>query len=390
MGRQRMKPGTWGNITRSQNESGEWFARCWFRDEFGNRVRQYASSTTGAKAEAALIALMTDTAATTGTGITSNTTINTLADVWLERAKAEERIEDSTLNRYSDVIDGTVRPSVGSLRIHEATTSRLDRAFKNLIADGRLSRARNARHLLRSMFQMAEQHDAIKSNPMNGVRTVPRVKKDIKAIDADEVFALRAAIQAWETRKRPGPKATNPLSDIVDMLLATGVRIGEVLAIRWCDIDLAAEHPTIVVSGTLVSETGAPVWRKPKTKSTAGMRTLILPRFAVDTLLRRRVNALPADKNPHGAVFVTRNGTWLAPNNVRRSWRDARTDTGFEWVTPHTFRKSVATLVNNEVGSEAAAKQLGHASDDVTKEFYIQPSSQAPDLTEVLQKFSGK
>ena len=309
MGRKQMKPGTWGKITRTEIGPGDWAARCWQRDEFGNRHRRYATGATGPKAEAALIELLTDDSPTMGAGITSETTINELADAWVARIKEEDVKEDSTITRYTEVINGLVRPTIGTLRLHEATTRRLDKAFSMWISEGRTSRARNAKHILRAMFKMAEQHDAIRSNPMIGVRTVPRVKKQIRAISVAGMYLLRSAVHSWEGRSRSGPKSLNPMSDIIDLLLATGARIGEVLAVRWCDIDLSLEHPTVTICGTLVSETGAPVWRKDTTKSPAGMRTLTLPRFAVDMLLRRRINAVAVHDNPNGAVFCTRNGT---------------------------------------------------------------------------------
>jgi hypothetical protein len=52
--------------------------------------------------------------------------------------------------------------------------------------------------------------------------------------------------------------------------------------------------------------------------------------------------------------------------NVRRQWRQARKDTGLEWVTPHPFRKTVATLIDKEADT-AAADQLGHGSKDVAR-----------------------
>jgi hypothetical protein len=57
---------------------------------------------------------------------------------------------------------------------------------------------------------------------------------------------------------------------------------------------------------------------------------LVLPRFAVGMLLARK---LVAADNPNDAIFASRHGTWLSPNNVRRQWRQARADADLEWVT---------------------------------------------------------
>lgn len=127
--------------------------------------------------------------------------------------------------------------------------------------------------------------------------------------------------------KRPGPKPNQDMPDIIDLLLATGCRIGEVLAIRWTDIDLSATPPTVSISGTIKTETGKSTYRKPKPKSDSSKRTITLPPFAVDVLMRRRVEQRP---NHYNAVFATRNGTWHQVGNIERRWRTIRADTG--WV----------------------------------------------------------
>lgn len=95
---------------------------------------------------------------------------------------------------------------------------------------------------------------------------------------------------------------------------------------------------------------------------------IALPRFAVGMIMARK---LVAADNPHDAIFASRCGTWLSPNNVRRQWREAGADTDLAWVTPHTFRKTVATLIKEETDTKSAAAQLGHSSEEVTATYYI-------------------
>jgi len=57
---------------------------------------------------------------------------------------------------------------------------------------------------------------------------------------------------------------------------------------------------------------------------------------------------------------------------------------------PHTFRKTVATLIFETVDSEAAAQQLGHSSATITKDFYIAKPAIAADVSDVLQAFAGR
>lgn len=88
-------------------------------------------------------------------------------------------------------------------------------------------------------------------------------------------------------------------------------------------------------------------------------------------------------------AFPTRNGTWQQVNNVERRWRQIRHGTDLDWVTPHTFRKTVATLISERVGVETASRQLGHSSPAITREFYISKSAIAADVANVLEELGG-
>lgn len=188
------------------------------------------------------------------------------------------------------------------------------------------------------------------------------------------------------TRARPGPTVSSDMADIVDMMLATGTRIGEVLVLRWTDVDLDGERPSLTISGTIKTEPGRGTYRKASPKSDASRRTIVPPPFAV-AMLRRRLRCRVATVD---AVFPTRNGTWHQVTNIERRWRLIRKDTGLEWVTPHLFRKTVATLISERIDSETTSQQLGHSSSSITKEFYIVKPVIAEDVADVLQQLSGE
>jgi len=148
-------------------------------------------------------------------------------------------------------------------------------------------------------------------------------------------------------------------------------------------VDLAAEQPTVTICGTIVYVKGKGFFRQGWTKTDAGYRTVILPRFAVAMLVARQIDAV---ENAYDAIFVSRRGTWLSPQNVRRQWRQARADTGLDWVTPHSFRKTVASLIDKEAGAKNAAAHLGHESEEITKKHYIVKPAIAPDSSHILEK----
>jgi integrase len=237
------------------------------------------------------------------------------------------------------------------------------------------------------MLDLAVRHDAIPTNPARGTTRVHRPKQETKALRVEDLVEIRAAVRRWVNADRPGPKATGDMADIIDLMLATGCRIGEILALRWSDLDLDSDLPILTVSGTIKTETGKGTYRKPTPKSDASRRSVVLPQFAAELLRMRREFATP---NENDAVFATRNGTWNQVVNVERRWRQIRKDTGYEWVTPHTFRKTVATLISEATTSELASRQLGHSSSQVTRAHYIAKPPVSADLSELLERLAEK
>ncbi len=97
-------------------------------------------------------------------------------------------------------------------------------------------------------------------------------------------------------------------------------------------------------------------------------------------LARRQAEAVSA------RLFATRNGTWVAPNNLRRSLRSALAGTDLTWVTYHSLRRTEATRIERELGADAAARQLGHSRTAVTLRHYVEQAHDAGDIRSVLQR----
>jgi len=268
---------------------------------------------------------------TTHGSITANSTLAELADLWLRQLRAESRLENTTINEYDRVLSRLVIPQLGALRLHELTTNRIDGVLQDLKSQS-LNRQRKAKVIAGAMLEEAVRHGALLVNPARQAASVPRPRVESRSLTPDDLMTVRSAVRVWAAKDRPGPKGTTDMADIIDLMLATGARIGEVLALRWNDIELEAEPPTLSISGTIKTEPGKGTHRK----EIQSVRTLALPEFAVGVLRRRSATA----HDDHvDAVFPTRNGTWQQVNNVERRWRQIRTDTGLEWVTPHAFRK---------------------------------------------------
>ncbi|WP_280295645.1 hypothetical protein [Nocardia abscessus] len=89
-----------------------------------------------------------------------------------------------------------------------------------------------------------------------------------------------------------------------------------------------------------------------------------------------------------GLLFPARNGSLRNPNNFGRTWRAARGE-NFAWVTPRTFRKGAATVVDHAYGEpERAARQLGNTR-AVAKAHYIDVPETVTDNRDVLERWLG-
>lgn len=77
------------------------------------------------------------------------------------------------------------------------------------------------------------------------------------------------------------------------------------------------------------------------------------------------------DLEPDSLVFHSREGTPLSTTNVGRQLRQVRERAGITGVTPHMFRRTVATAVNDSAGVELAAELLGHTDTKITLQHYI-------------------
>ena len=394
-GRPPLPIGTWGAVRVEATATGRFRARARFRDFDGTTREIERTGTTKGAARNALTSALTERTAPAGDDITASTRLAVVAEVW--RAENADDWAINTARRYGDVLADHVIPALGNLTVREATVTRLDRFLKTITAEVGGPTAKLCRSVLSGVMGLAVRHGAAATNPVREVAGITVVHKEVRALTLDEVAVLRAATQAWQEGRpiRPTDEPQKPRRgrmpspdtlDIIDVLLATGARIGEVLALTWPAVELEPGDEAVTITGTVVwedQETGPrKLIRQDHPKTASSWRRLELPWFAADTLLRRRVMA--PDGNPGGLVFPSSVGTLRDPNNVRATWRKIREAAGFGWVTPHTMRRTVATLLDASEGLREAADQLGHVSTDITERHYIQKSHRGPAVRAAL------
>lgn len=107
------------------------------------------------------------------------------------------------------------------------------------------------------------------------------------------------------------------------------------------------------------------------------------------TAVQRRLRELNTI-DPDALLFCSRECTPLTTNNVRRQLRHVMTLAGIEGVTPHKFRRTVATTINEHAGVELASQLLGHTDPAITIKHYIRRNETVdPTTAGLLEKAFG-
>jgi integrase len=177
------------------------------------------------------------------------------------------------------------------------------------------------------------------------------------------------------------------LPDLSRFMMATGVRIGEALALYWEDVDL--EAAAVTINYTVVRVNGEGLVRK-STKTSAGERVLPLPSWAAVMLWTRREAGRDDGRPDASPVFPNSEGGLRDPSNSLRVLREARGSEG-SWVTSHVFRKTAATVLDEAgLSARVIADQLGHARPSMTQDVYLGRKVASRDTAIVLEGILGK
>lgn len=367
----RLSIGTFGDIGLVHTAGGRVVARVRYRDWDGRTRLVQTTGDTPKAAERALKAKLAERGLfqPSTSALSPDSRFLDLVAYWLEDLEMEGRISTRTLQLYQRNMETLVLPAFANLTLREIGVARCDQFLKQL-AKRSYNRAKQARVVLRLAFGLAVRHEVLPRNPMDHVSRLHKPPSMPNALTPGEVNAIRAAIALWEAEgSSSGPKPDGQLSAVVEVMLGTSARIGEVLAIRRRDVDVTSAQPSIRITGTIVSPQGAPTSRQDHPKTAKSRRTVAIPSFTAAAVRRRLVQM--NDPSMDALLFSSRQGTPLMTNNVRRQLRHVMDLAGITGVTPHMFRRSVATAINEHAGIELAAELLGHTDPKITIQHYI-------------------
>jgi integrase len=379
MARPPLPLGTYGKI-KTWQESGAWLARAQFRD-FDGAVRPVKRS---GKTKAAAIrklkaALAERQRPVKHAEITPHTTMEKLATLWLTEIEAAVDAgtkSPGTLDAYRSIYRRHVKPALGDIRVQELDTPVVDR-FLEATKKTTISGARTAKIVVSGMMRLAARHGAVAMNPVREVGRIEATPRPApRSLTSEQRQQWLDAVQTSETAQ------VWDLPDLSLMMLATGCRIGECLAIGWEEVDL--DRASVDVRWRLIRRTGVGLLRLPSTKTgERGERLIPLPSWAI-TMLKKRRLAIASGVQP---VFPDSLGGWRDPSNVRRVWRKVRDDAGIEGLVSHTLRKTVASFLDDAaVPTRKISDQLGHTRISMTQDHYIGRKLTDRQTAEVLEK----
>ncbi len=309
-------------------------------------------------------------------------TVETLFTQWLALRAAEVesgQLARNTLRDYRNIVEGHIIPALGKRRLRENLAPAISLFLSKKAQEGyALSFQRRLLVTLRQGFALGVSWGL-----------VPKNYAAREYVKAPRLPTPRP--DAWtegETRRFLEASGKSPYNVIWRLLLATGLREGEALGLRWEDIDLdrCIVH---VVRQRLRGRKGEPLFGALKTErsrrevridsvTAAALREHHTRQRALRELVLGTSGGEWADLD---LVFCTSKGTAYDLTNIRAYWeRDARRS-GVRYLKLHGTRHTHATLlIENGVPLEVVSRRLGHASTAFTADVYYRPQNASAQL----------
>lgn len=347
-----------------QRSNGRWVASVWVDTISGKRKRINLTARTRAEAAARLA----DKIAEANKGIRAPDqvwTVGSYLDYWLSEVVAAKN-RPRTAELYESTIRLHLQPALGNIRLTKLTVPNVQSALNARLNQGGSVRSVHLmRTVLRTALSRAEREELVVRNVAK-LTELPTWERDpIQPWTADQAtkFLTAARTHRWYAA--------------YTMLLIYGMRRGEVLGLRWRDIDFT--NRAIHVRQQL-QRIGGTLQQGP-VKTAAGRRDLPLLPVVGHELLRlaaSRYGCTPTvdDAAARAAgdaslVFLSSTGTPVDPKNFVRTFHEIRAGAGLPRITVHHTRHTAATLLKN-LGVPARDAQiiLGHAHVTTTQQIY--------------------
>jgi len=270
-----------------------------------------------------------------------------------------------TFQSYESIIRTQLAPRLGRVGLSRLRPQHVQRMEGEMLASGYSPKyVRNCHGVLHRALDRAVQWHQLAANPADGVDLPQRRPREMNALSPEQARTVLAAV------------ATDPLCALWTLMLTTGLRQGELLALRWRDVDLEAGRLAVVANSVRLTRrtrvllgvvTAEPLRGDPKTARSR--RVVEMPALAVDALRRHRLECTVVSLSGH--VFTRPDGRVLAVQTVYDRWRRLLERAGVPVVRPHDARHTTATLLLGQgVHPKLVSEMLGHATVAITLDLY--------------------
>lgn len=288
-------------------------------------------------------------------------------EAWLTDANA--RLRPRTAQRYESLIRLHVVPTLGDVSLRKLTPQHLSSLYAELLAKQSPASVAQLHAVLFGAFRLAMRWNLIGRNPAEAVQAPKVQRREMSVLTPEQAQTLMGA--------------DDPLSCLYVLALTTGMRQGELLALRWRDVDLDAG--IIRVNRNLVRIKGA--WLLADVKRAASRRQIQVGRLAIDALKAHRIRSaetllsLGHRIDDATLIFTNANGDPLNGYHItERAFKPLLRRLGLPSVRFHDLRHTAASLMLSQgIRVDLVSRRLGHSTPAVTLSIYahLMPGDEA-------------
>ena len=281
-------------------------------------------------------------------------TVGTWMDTWFENV-AKIKVRPSSHQTYKGYIDNHIKPNIGNIPLEKLTTMDLQKFYRKLLTKGRVERieskeqpkglsaktVRNINQVISSAMDLAVAQKIILTNPTDACELLKVERKEMQTVPAEQLSAF------LEEAKRSG------VYEMYYIELATGLRRGELLGLKWTDIDW--KNGIIKVRRQVARVDGQIVEAPLKTKNS--YRAVSISPQAIEVLLEQK------RKTNDAYVFPSPNGGPISPDSVNNMLKRVLERASIPKDRFHDLRHTFATIaLQNGVDIKTVSGMLGHFS----------------------------
>lgn len=293
-----------------------------------------------------------------------------IADLFLE--VSQYRVKESTYVHYSNLFSTHIRPELGKILISELTSERIERFALQKLQNGRLDgtgglapkTVKDILSIIKLILGFAETHQYLNSNAIL-FNTPKQRKRDINVLSHEEQGRLELYLL-----RTPSPSNMGML-----LCLYTGLRLGEICALQWKDIDLEAQM--ISVRRTMLRINNLDPSLPYKTKilidrpKTAASERVIPLSIALVSQLHNIRN----DDISQKCYFLTGREDYIEPRAYYARFQTVLKRCGIQHYSFHTLRHTFATrCIESDCDPKSLSEILGHSDVKITLDRYVHPS----------------